>query len=250
MFIKTQATANACIIKRISAKTSAFEFSARGNWKQIDKKSRTHLRGNLQIHDLSQALKQWDQTPVLSAKSGHAEMNLTWPGAPYDVAFGKANGNLNLRLHNGMVNNLSPELRDKVGLGKLITFFNLRSIPRRLRLDFSDITHPGLNFTDLTGSFRFVNGRATTQDTKLTGTVAGIKLNGKIDFAKKTYHLLMKVNPHITSSLPIIATIAGGPIAGAATFLAYRLLQPELKRATLNRFWVTGPWKKPKVTPG
>ena len=74
---------------------------------------------------------------------------------------------------------------------------------------------------------------------------AGMK--GDLDVDKQRYNLELHISPHITASLPIVATIAGGPIAGLATWAASKIINQGMQRVTGYTYKVTGPWLDPVV---
>jgi len=88
---------------------------------------------------------------------------------------------------------------------------------------------------------------ASTSNAYLDGPVARIDVRGGISLAKKNYNLTLLVAPHVTSSLPVVATIIGTPIAGALTWVAEKVLSPEVSAITSVEYSVTGSWKKPVI---
>lgn len=106
-----------------------------------------------------------------------------------------------------------------MGIGKLLNLLSLQTLPRRLMLDFSDLTKKGYSFDIMSGEFGLKNGRATIKDGYINGPVADVGLKGYIDFAESYYDMTADVRPHLTSSLPLIATIVGTPVAGIITWM-------------------------------
>jgi uncharacterized protein YhdP len=49
----------------------------------------------------------------------------------------------------------------------------------------------------------------------------------------------------VTSTLPIAGAIAGGPVIGAAAFLADKLVGDKFNRLTRVQYQVTGSWDNP-----
>ena len=90
-------------------------------------------------------------------------------------------------------------------------------------------------------------GVLTTTDSYLDGPVSYVAMNGSLDLVKKLYNLTLQINPHITASLPIVATIAGGPIAGIATWFASKIINQGMRKVTAYTYKITGPWDKPVV---
>jgi len=114
-------------------------------------------------------------------------------------------------------------------------------------LDFSDLTKTGFVFDALKGELKIRAGSIFTTNTNLTGPVADIFITGRIGVVEKDYDLNLIVVPHLTSSVPIIATITGGPIVGLATFLGDKLLKTGVQQVMSYGYYVHGSWDKPVV---
>ena len=105
-----------------------------------------------------------------------------------------------------------------------------------------------MNFDDIHGDFQLNQGIAVTKNTVLEGPIARIALAGNINLVNQTYDLQVQVTPHLTSSLPLIAAIAGGPVVGAAAWVANKLINPVINKITTDHYHITGPWSKPVIT--
>jgi len=128
--------------------------------------------------------------------------------------------------------------------------FLLQSIPRRLALNFSDVTQKGFPFDIMKGDFNIVKGEGTTQNVQINGPIAWVQIKGKVGFAKKDLNLRLEIIPNITSTLPLVATVAGGPIAGAITWVASKLVGKQVGKAAHVIYDVKGKWDKPQVVKG
>ena len=85
-----------------------------------------------------------------------------------------------------------------------------------------------------------------TQNMQFAGTVAEIKIRGRIGLVAKDYDLQVGVTPHMTSSLPVVAAIAtANPLAGVAAWVVNRIMNPEVSKIVTSQWYVTGTWEKP-----
>ena len=66
---------------------------------------------------------------------------------------------------------------------------------------------------------------------------------------EEDYDLRLIVTPHLTSSLPLIATVAGGPIAGAVTWVVNKALGPGVNKMTRYEYLIKGSWQEPTIEP-
>lgn len=225
----------------------AYQFEAQGNWKQTGATNVTHMQGELQLSKLSDLLETFHISPVVDAKKGSIEFDGVWPAAIYDFSLSKVNGKLSMNLQNGRITHFSRETEEKLGLGKLLSILSLQTIPRRLKLDFSDLSKDGYSFDVFKGHFTIKNGELNTTDSYLDGPVAYASMKGSINVIKQLYNVDLHISPHITASLPIVATIAGGPIAGLATWAASKIISQSMQTVTGYTYKVTGPWLNPDL---
>ena len=87
----------------------------------------------------------------------------------------------------------------------------------------------------------------STQDGYLDGPVAYAGMKGDLDLVKRTYDLNLNISPHITASLPVVATIAGGPVAGVAVWVANNIITQGIQKISGYGYKITGPWNKPVI---
>ncbi|ASQ45421.1 hypothetical protein clem_04315 [Legionella clemsonensis] len=245
--LKTKAFKNRWELNSCKIKSPFYELTARGSWEGKGKINTTQLQADLHITNLAKSLEEWKISPVVEANKGDVQFRGGWPGAIYNFSLSKLHGQMAMRFKDGRITNLSPETEEKLGLGKLLSILSLQTIPRRLKLDFSDLSEDGYSFDEFKGSFMIDKGVMTTRDSYIDGPVAYASMKGNLDIAKQYYDLDLKVNPHITASLPVVATIAGGPIAGIATWVASKLINQGMQRISGYTYKISGPWRQPIV---
>ncbi len=236
---------HSAVIKRLVIQTNQYKLKLTGSWSELNQQEQTMLTGELQANNFGNLLRHWNISKKLVNGYGQALFKLSWRGTPYEPDMQSLDGRLSVQIRRGRIVGLSKETNEKLGMGKFINLLSLQTLPRRLTLDFSDLTDSGFAFDLLRGSIKLHDGNAVTKDTRVDGSVAKIRLQGRIGLANKDYNLKMKVVPYLTSSLPVIATLIGGPIAGAVTWAADKLFSPELQRYTAHYYTIEGPWKKP-----
>lgn len=234
-------------IESCKIKAPFYEFDITGQWTNLNDKDETQLKVNLQISDLGKSLKRWHISPAVKADRGELRFEGGWQDSLLKFALKKVKGQMALSLKDGRITNLSPETEEKLGLGKLLSVLSLQTIPRRLKLDFSDLANDGYSFDDFKGSFSLANGIIQTDDSYIEGPVAYASMKGNLNIIEKLYDVELKVSPHITASLPVVATIAGGPIAGFATWVASRIINQGMQKISAYTYKISGPWQKPKV---
>jgi uncharacterized protein YhdP len=225
----------------------AYQLMIGGDWVQKNKINHTDLQLKLHFNNLGKSLALWGLTPAVDAKKGDLTFNGGWKGSINDFSLAGLNGSMYLQLNNGRITHLSPETEEKLGLGKLLSILSLQTIPRRLKLDFSDLSHDGYSFDIFKGNFVVGKGIMNTQDSYLDGPVAYANMKGDLDIVRRMYDLNLNISPHITASLPVVATIAGGPIAGLAAWVASKIINQGMQKITAYSYKISGPWDHPVV---
>lgn len=247
MTLKSQSSPDKWLIDTCRIESPEYQFNILGEWTQKGKINQTQLQLQLNIHDLANSLERWEITPAVNAGKGEMEFIGGWNDTLYDFSLAGLSGTMSLKLKKGIITHLSPETEEKLGLGKLLSILSLQTIPRRLTLDFSDLSHEGYSFDIFKGTFAIKNGIMSTQDSYLDGPVAYASMKGDLDLVKRLYDLDLKISPHITASLPVVATIAGGPIVGLAAWVANKLINQGMQKITAYSYKVSGPWDEPIV---
>jgi uncharacterized protein YhdP len=154
-------------------------------------------------------------------------------------------GSLGLKLGKGRVVNLTSSTNAKVGFGRMLNILNLQTLPRRFSLDFTDLFEKGYSFDTMQGHFTLQQGNATTQDTYFDGPIAHIGIKGRVGFAAKDYDLNLSVTPYVTGSIPVVATLAGGPVVGAVSWLVEKVASNAVSKVTTYHYSVSGSWDNP-----
>ncbi len=234
-------------LSHLQLKNNGYQLDVVGNWKQGDKGGKTFIKSDLRIVDLADALKQFNIDPVVEARQGRVRFDGGWKGSFFDYSIKNIFGQLSIVLRNGRITHLSQETEEKMALGKLLSILSLQTIPRRLVLDFSDLSQKGYSFDQFNGNFNFKKGLLLTKNSTIDGPVAYGSMSGSLDLLEKRYDIELKISPHITASLPIVATIAGGPVAGVATWIASKIINRGMHKINAYTYKVTGPWDSPEV---
>lgn len=238
---------NTWILKEATLQAKPYLLTLKGNWIKQDLVDKTDVDATLKIRDLAEFLSIWDVPSVVMAKDGTLKFKGGWLGDFRDFALKHVSGEVALVLKNGRVTHFDPDTEKKLGLGKLLSILSLQTIPRRLKLDFSDLAYDGYSFDQFEGNFTIKNGVMSTNNSTIDGPVALVTMKGNLDLDKRLYDLDLHVSPHVTASLPVVATIAGGPIAGIATWAASKIINEGVDKVTGYTYSITGPWLEPVV---
>jgi len=205
------------------------------------------VQGSIVSHNLAELLNSWNISSSIKSNSAKMGLQLNWQDSLYSPDVQSMSGKMQINIGSGELLNVGSQA--KTDFGRLLTLLSIQSLAKRLRLDFSDLnmSSKGLSFDNISGDFIINSGIAKTNNLSLEGPVANINIRGAMNLINQSYNLNVEVTPHLTSSIPAIAAIAGGPVAGAAAWAAGKLFNPILNKITSDNYTVTGPWKNPVI---
>ena len=177
-----------------------------------------------------------------TVRRGTAQMEgqVSWPANPFGFDPGKLSGNFKLSAQHGQFAQMDP------GVGRLLGLLSLQMLPQRLTLNFQDIFSGGLAFESIDGAFDIRNGVMKTSDLKMDAPAALVLMRGEANLAQQTQDVRVTVRPAVSNSVALGVTLVN-PIAGAATFLAQRVLGDPLSRLLSYQYHITGTWADPLV---
>lgn len=200
----------------------------------------------LQGDDFGEGLRYMGINDVISDGEGTLEAQLSWPGPLYLPRVADLDGNVRVLLERGSIIPLEP------GAGRMVGLFALQALPRRLELDFKDMTGDGLAFQRIRGDIVIENGIADVGLIQLTGPVGVLDISGQSDLNRREFDQRITVLPRVSAALPVIGVISGGASAGIGALLATGLLKAigiDLDRLGLRQYRLTGKWDEPSLKP-
>jgi len=229
-------------LKSLSVVGPSFTVGAQGEWRAKEA-GVSRIKGTLASTDVQSTLKDLGYADVIQARSGKMEFDLTWDGAPTPAAFARVIGRVQLSLEKGQVTGIKP------GAGRVLGLASIAALPRRLALDFSDLTDKGLAFDTVHGDFDLRDGNAYTENVLLKGPAAEIGLIGRVGLKNKDYDQTAVVTGSVGNSLsiPVASTLVCGPVCGAAALLFTQVFKQPLKGLARGYYRITGSWDNPTV---
>jgi uncharacterized protein YhdP len=227
-------------LNQLNITSTHFNVSAKGEWRGKDAGS-GRVEGALTSSDVQDTLKGLGYAEVIDAKSGRMDFDLSWVGAPTDEALTEATGHVQLALDKGQIAGLKP------GAGRVLGLASVAALPRRLALDFSDLTDKGLAFDTVRADFDLREGSAYTDNVLVKGPAAEIGLIGRVGLKNKDYDQTAVVTGNLGSSPLPLAGFVGGPVLGAAVLLFTQVFKQPLKGLARGYYRITGSWDNPTV---
>lgn len=214
---------------------------AQGQWLNTVDGQHSTLNATIESQDVAATLRALNYTPFIEAKRGAIRASLAWHGGYDDNILAHASGAIRVEAESGQLVNLQP------GAGRVLGLFSVGALPRRLALDFSDLTDKGLAFDTVHGDFELRDGNAYTNNLLLRGPAAEIGIAGRTGLGARDYDQTAVVTGNLGASLPVAGAIAGGPVVGAAVLLFSQVFKEPLKGITRGYYRITGPWDDPVV---
>jgi uncharacterized protein (TIGR02099 family) len=231
------------VLDQFTATSPNLQLKAHGEWRGKDP-GLGRLQGEITSSDVEAALAQLGAPDVISAKTGRVDFDLNWVGAPTALAFSDSTGRVQVDLEKGQLLGVKP------GAGRVLGLASLTALPRRLALDFSDLTDKGLAFDSARGSFDLHGGNAHTDDSLIRGPAAEIGLIGRIGLKTQDYDQTAVVTGNV-GGLPMAGIAAGafaaGPVVGGAVLLFTQVFKQPLKGLARAYYRITGSWENPTI---
>lgn len=246
-YLQTQPIVSGLKIKQFDLTAKDYDINTAGWWKDSNKKERTLIVGKFNTKNLGNFVSLFEAKPTISNGEGSANFTFWWEGAPYHLDWKTLLGTLRLNFKNGSIVNIGKQSKAEIGLGRILNLLSLSSLTRRLTLNFNDLTHSGVWFDSFDGIWSIKDGLALTNSIQFEGPIVKIKAAGQLDLVHHASDLYLYVYPKLTSSAPLVAGLIGGPIAGAVTWVANKIIGPEINKASASAYHVQGSWTKPSI---
>lgn len=221
-------------------------IKASGRWWLEQGTQKTRFTGHLQSNALDKTLDLVDIKSTILGSKANSDFSLSWPGNPFDFALVHLNGELNINLTKGVLVDVNP------GFGRILSLLSIQTLQRRLRLDFSDVFKKGFSFDQITALVTINDGVAHSDNLVMKAPAAEMTMRGDVNLGTKQLNLTANLTTHISSSLPIAATIASGgnPIVGAVgvgVWAVDKIVKSQAGDMLGTTYKVTGTWEKPVI---
>jgi uncharacterized protein (TIGR02099 family) len=241
--LQTSPMPNGLRIDRFQTQAKNLGMDAAGEWVRTATGSRSNLRVNFTAASLGQMLGQLGYGDMVEGGKTKATLTGSWPGSPGAFSLSTLSGTLKAEVGEGRMLEVDPG-----GSGRILGLLSLAEIPRRLSLDFSDFFKKGFAFNNVKGDFSFSDGVARTDNLRIDGPAAEIRVSGSTQMRDKLYDQRVEVLPKAGGVLPALGFLVGGPAGAAVGAVAQGVFNKPLKQTTRVVYHVTGPWAKPVVT--
>jgi uncharacterized protein (TIGR02099 family) len=227
------------VLERLAMRNLDGSLIGTGRWRSGEGAS-TSLVIELDASDVGRLLERFGYPGMVRGGSAQGQISVRWNGNLAPVDYATLNGSLTLHAKDGQFLEIDP------GLGKLLALLSLQMLPQRITLDFSDVFSKGFKWNRIDATAQIANGVIETRDFRMQGSAADVVMTGKVDLARETQDVNLRVTPALGASA---ATVVGvfNPIAGIATYIGQKALKDPLGQIFAYEYAITGPWADPKV---
>lgn len=166
----------------------------------------------------------------------------TWPAALPAFSLEYLQGDAQLKISDGVLNNVEPGSG-----GRFVGLLSLTALPRRLSLDFADVFIGGMEFEEISGTYHIADGVLHTSNTRMDGPAAKIKISGKTGIISRDYDQHISVIPNIRETLPLLGAVSAGTTVGWGLLLLQNVFKKVIDDAVEVEYRVSGSWDDPQV---
>jgi uncharacterized protein YhdP len=242
--VRTRTTGNGLNFSEVALAGPSMSVKGSGSWKQRDGEQYTKLALNAKGSDLGEFLRSLEFNSLFYKAPAELNLSLQWPGGPAQFSLADSKGEVAIEVGAGSLLEVDP------GVGRMLGILNLEALQRRLSLDFSDLFDRGFAFEKISGELVIQNGVADINDLEIEGPSANVSIIGQTDLVEHELDQIVTVTPRIGTGVAIASAVAGGPLVGAAVFLADRVSGGAVDKLGRHQYFLSGPWAEPKIRRG
>ena len=233
-------------LERVDIETTAPSFTIKANagWvldESYNSGQHTYIDGRLSSSDTMDTLIRLDYQPIIDSSDMNIDIDVKWPGGPREDYINYVQGDFNVSLGAGQLEEVEP------GAGRMFGLLSVVALPRRLSLDFRDVFNKGFGFDEIIGDFKLNEGKAITCNLNLKGPAADIGVLGSVDLIAMEYDQTAIVSTNYGNTLPIVGAVVAGPPAAAALLLFSQIFKKPLQEMAQIYYDVLGTFEVPKI---
>ncbi|OYY74553.1 MAG: TIGR02099 family protein [Gammaproteobacteria bacterium 28-57-27] len=237
---------SAWLINPLSAKSTSLSLQGQAAWRRT---AEGHPHSRLELafssDNVGAALTGLGAKHALrKGILDDTRLSLSWPGGLQQFDWARAHGQGQMHILDGEIDKV------ELGAGRVLGLISLTELPRRLMLDFGDVFGNGLHFERLDSEMTLNDGKLHSTRFELLSSALKLKVSGFSNMLDQSLHYQMVATPSLGNVLPIVGTVAGGPIIGGATFVAQKLFELAGGSFVTLNYQIGGTWDNPIIERG
>jgi uncharacterized protein (TIGR02099 family) len=213
-------------------------------WSNRDELPFSRIKGQIGFDDFGDVLDHFNYERFLQTSTGSVDLDLTWPGSPFDAKSKTLNGTLGFSTGTGAFLKTSNAAS---GTLKVLGVLNLAGFVQRADLSIGSLFSSGISFDDSRGGISFSDGVLEIGSIDVNGRASSFDFAGSLDLQEEIIGGELVVTLPIGSNLPwMAAVVAGLPIA-AGVFVVSKVFQNQVDSLSSIVYEVAGPMSEPRV---
>lgn len=236
--IKTEPNDDGLKINQVVMDNKFGKISSTGQWYKRNQDHFTFISGEMFSKDFGEFIKQMGFNSGIQDSEANLSYTLTWKDSPFDLRFEDLDGQIDWRLSDGYL----TEVSDKGS--RIFSLLSLNSLVRKLSLDFRDVFAKGFFYDSMKGSLQITEGKADTRDTIIDGAAGEIEIYGYTDLASQELNYNISFAPNVTGNLPVLVYFMVSPPSALAALALDQVLTSAKVISNVN-YSVTGTIKDP-----
>jgi len=237
-------TGEGLVAESFRAKDETFEIVGNARWVTDESDPlghRSYLMATMTSTDIATTMRRLAYQPGIIGDDMTMLFDLNWSGGPREEIFDSLNGDVQVRVGAGQLDEVEP------GAGRLFGLMSVVALPRRLSLDFTDVFDKGFGFDKINGAFHIVDGEAYTCNLSLEGPAADIVIIGRASLTSREYEQVAAVSANIGNTLPVVGAVVAGPQVAAALLIFSQIFKKPLQEMGQVYYGIEGSWDDPVV---
>lgn len=214
---------------------------AQGEWRHNRGNPGTNIDLTLSTKDFGNMLTDLGFSAIIKHGEAQAVSKLRWDGTPAQFQLDRLNGTIQLNLENGDIVDIDPSA------GRLLGFFSLAALPRKLFGDFKSSVAEGFSFDKAKGQIIIRDGNAYTDGFEIISPIADVSVSGRTGLAARDYDNNVKVVPAVGEGVTGLVALLVNIPAGIGLWLVDKITGEQFNEASTRFYEIKGSWAKPEI---
>lgn len=225
---------------KLLCKTDNTVIVGDGSWTLRNNEPLTNLVLQVETQNVKTFSAELGYASVFEGGKAKLVLQPHWADDPAGFEWDKLDGYAGIHVEKGALSKVDP------GAGRLLGFFSIYQLPRKLLLDFSEFKK-GFEFNLIRGQANFKKGISHLEELNIIGPIAFIKIQGQTDFVQNKFDQTVTVIPNVSGTLPFFTWILLGPQIALGSLFLDQSVGSTFDESAKKVYHVTGTWDKPVI---
>lgn len=212
-----------------------------GDWRYSRGSHKTDMDFTLSSDDFGGMLTDLGFAAIIRKGTAQVSGKLKWWDAPTEFSLEKLNGDIQLKLTKGNIKEVDT------GAGRLLGFFSLSALPRKLIGDFNASFESGFSFDTAEGEINIEDGDAYTDAFEIISPIAEVSVSGRTGLADRDYENIVEVVPDVGGGLAGVTALLVNLPAGIGLWLLDKITGEQFNDASTRIYEISGSWETPEI---